>query len=78
MEQRIISEFKTARAVAGGAVWNGRTNPRRALLLNGVPGGGADDIPERAQINGGALYSAHLAALGADVITDTRLLDAFM
>ena len=78
LEQRMISEFKTARAIAGGAVWNGRTNPRRTLLLNGVPGGGAGDIPERAQVNGGAFYSAHLAALGADVITDARLPDAFM
>ena len=78
LEQRMISEFNAARAAAGGAVWNGRTNPRRTLLLNGVPGGGAGDIPERAQVNGGAFYSAHLAALGADVITDARLPDAFM
>ena len=74
----MISEFKTARAVAGGAVWNGRKNPRRTLLLNGVSGGGAGGIPERAQVNGGAFYSAHLAALGADVITNARLPDAFM
>ena len=78
LEQRMISEFKTARSVAGGAVWNGRTNPRRTVLLNGVPGGGAGDTPLRAQINGGAFYFTHLAALGADVITDARLPDAFM
>ena len=72
LEQLMISEFKAARTAAGGVVWNGRTNPNRTLFINGVPGGGAGDIPERAQVNGRAFYSAHLAALGAGVITGPK------